>query len=819
MKHKAASHILTVLMLGIVSQVGQVVLVRELLMVFQGSELSIGIILASWLAWVGIGSRLGGVLAERVRSPASLLLLSTSGVVLILPLTILLIRGLRGFLGVMPGAYLSVWDMIYSCFALMAPACLLIGFQFVLLARIWRERDGVEDTSGAGKTYVGEAFGNMAGGAAFTFLLVHRLNSLQAAVLVAGLMLAGALLTSPQSYKARRLFLLILAVAILSLPYLSDLDDWAYSLKWRSLMPQHHLIEVHQSKHGAISVLKKEDQYSFFQSGHLVFTTAGSQVEAPGLEDQEAVAFAHFSLVQHPAPRRVLLIGGGLRGVLRETLKHPVKRVDYVELDDVLIEAALPHVSAHTRQALADPRVNMIHADGRLFVKAAQDRYEVILVDVPDPATSVLNRYYTVEFFREAEGLLEPGGVLAIGALSTPDLRGRAIANRNATIYHTLKTVFDHVMPAGDRFMIYLASNSPQQVSLDIPTLEKRYRNRGIEADGFSAHHFHTMLPQGQLERVNWVVRNHGRSSTAHLEGPGLVPLFPGTVKDQLQAEDTLPPVNQRYFINSDSRPVLYFHTLMFWDRLTRVEGDSFGWILHIRSWWAACLVLGLLILALFFRSGLSVSGKSLGVRFSVLFTVFTTGFSTMMLQVAIIFSFQSIYGFVYEVVGLIVAVFMGGLALGAMASQLWIKDNSSIDSLAGIQLAIALLASLVAVFLPTAAGFESSVAILLVFGFITFVSGLINGVDFPISAACYLALSGRPDRTSGTVYGVELSGACVGASLASIVVVPVFGIATACLLAALANGTAFVVLVLHRGSYLCMRGRDPESSSAGGTS
>ena len=158
------SHLPAVVALGMACQIGQILLLRELLMVFHGNEWFIGIILAAWMFWVGVGSRWGGVVAERTARPLRLLRCHAVGVLVLLPVTLLCIRGLRGFFDVLPGAYLSLSDMILSCFLLMAPVCVLLGAQFVLLARLWRERDRAADTAAAGKTYIGEAAGNILGG-------------------------------------------------------------------------------------------------------------------------------------------------------------------------------------------------------------------------------------------------------------------------------------------------------------------------------------------------------------------------------------------------------------------------------------------------------------------------------------------------------------------------------------------------------------------------------------------------------------------------------------------------------------------------------
>ncbi len=801
------------LMLGIVSQVGQVLLLREFLMVFHGNEFSIGLILAAWLGWVGAGSRLGVFLFERFNRPLLLLLISAMGILLTLPVTIILIRLLRGFFDIAPGAYFSPIDIALSCFLLMAPTCLMLGVQFVVLSGVWREADGVKDTSGAGKTYISEAAGNMLGGLLFTFLLVKYLNSFQIAAL-AGLAMLGASLCAmlkPASGQKNTALCILLILALvtavaIAFPFFESLNQWAYQRQWYNFSPRHSLVETRQSKHGTIAVLRLEDQYTFFQSGHQVFSTAGPEVTVPGMEEQEAVIVAHLAMNQHHKPERVLLIGGGLRGVLSEITRYPVKRVDYLELDEVLTEVAEPYISTSTMEALNDPRVNLIHTDGRLYVKSSTEKYDLILVDAPDPATAVLNRYYTREFFGEAESLLRPGGVLVTGTISTPDLRGIAVANRNTTIYHSLNSVFERVLPAGERLLLYFATNNPEQVSIDAALLRERYTARGIKSDSFTADHFYTLLEDTQLRRVNWVVRNHGRNSKAHLTGPEAGPIFPPSIKEQEQAEGKLPPVESRYFINADFKPIGYYYTLMFWDELTRSGGGKvFKGLLHIEAWWAIPLFMIPLLAAAFLRFFTRRSFKKGPANFAILFTVFTTGLSTMALQIAVIFSFQSIYGFIYETIGLIVALFMCGLALGAFLTQRYVKNKAKIDTLAFVQLFIALLALLIALVLPPAATVQSPALIFFIFTMLTFTAGLINGVDFPLSMACYMSLGSRAEKTAGTVYGIEIFGACAGAALASAIIAPVLGIIACCLFAAIANTTAFIVLLLARGAYPCL--------------
>ncbi len=797
-----------------VSQIGQVVLLRELLMVFYGSELSIGIILASWMFWVGVGSWAGTVLAERVRRPLPISAVAAAGVLLMLPATVLGSRLLRGFFDVVPGEYLSFSATALGSILLMAPGCLLIGVQFVFFARLWREQTGARDTSGGAKTYLFEAWGDAIAGTLFSLLLVHYLNPFHLVLGAAALMAATvaglgirAAIREPGRRTVRLVGVAVLGLLVVaaagSLPFLGRLDALAYQEQWRLFAPDQELVETRRSKYGTISVVRREDQYSFFQSGHLAFSTAEEDAVAYQLEESPAAEFAHFALAQHRAPGRILLVGGGLRGVLREILRHPVvEQVDYVEPDVVMVETASRYVPRETRAALASERVRIIPTDGRLFVKETDRTYDLILVDVPDPATAVLNRFYTTEFFQEASDRLEPDGVLVTGVTSTSDLRGSAVVNQNATVYHTLRTAFDHVLPVGDLFCYFFASNDPDQISADPEVLRHRFAERAVEAEAFSEWYYHTLLEEAPLLRRHWILLHHGRHPEAHRTTPETGPLFPASIADQLAGEADLPPVYGRYFINSDFRPIGYYHSLVLWNRrVDRERAEIFRRILNVRGWWIWPIIGGFLFLQLVLRAaGRRLTGRA-DAHYAVLFTIFTTGLATMTLQITLLFAFQSIYGFVYEMIGLIVAMFMAGLGLGAALTRRRALIGVPIRLLALIQLCIAAFAFIIAMVLPLAAAAGATWITFLGFSVITFGGGLMNGAGFPLAAACCMGLNRRTEKSTGIAYGTELFGACVGAVLAGAVVAPVIGILACCVLAGIMNSTAFVLILMSRNA------------------
>ncbi|HSW49135.1 MAG TPA: fused MFS/spermidine synthase, partial [Bryobacteraceae bacterium] len=565
-----SSHLPAALALGIASQIGQVVLMRELLMVFHGNELSIGIILSVWLAWVGLGSRLGARLSERSRRPEGILAAAAACSALALPAGVLLIRVLRGFFPLPPGAYLSILDMVISCLGVLAPVCLSYGLIFPCIARLWRERGGGlhgGGLHGGGRTYIAEAAGNFAGGLAFSLVLVRLLNPLATALLASGLISAAVYplvrrAGSGRSRAVRPVLAALAALVLPLLPFVGRLDYGSQELLWRLLAPDHELQAVARSRYGAIAVIERQGQYSVYQSGNFLFTTAGPDVGAQtDFEEQSALVLAHFSMVQHPEPRRVLLIGGGMSGTIREIIRHPVERVDYIELDPELTAAVRPFLAASTLAALKDDRVRMIHTDGRLFVRNAAETYDLVLVDVPDPATAMLNRYYTEEFFRAAAALLEPDGVLVMNLASGVDLRSSASANRNSTIFHTMRTVFSQVLPAGERPLFFLAGQGSAAISIDPSVLAARLQERGVHSPGFTPRHFYALLKDMQLRRMNWIVRNHGLDPADRLYPPRGGPLIPPTIVEQAAAE--LPAADRRWFINRDFAPIGYFYTLV----------------------------------------------------------------------------------------------------------------------------------------------------------------------------------------------------------------------------------------------------------------
>ncbi|HHY93017.1 MAG TPA: polyamine aminopropyltransferase [Firmicutes bacterium] len=119
----------------------------------------------------------------------------------------------------------------------------------------------------------------------------------------------------------------------------------------------------------------------------------------------------HVPLFTHPEPERVLIIGGGDGGSVRETLKHKsVKEVHLVEIDPEVVQAAreyLPELS----HALSDARVHIHYADGIKFVTQADAAFDVVIVDSSDPVGPAVG-LFTGEFYAAVARALRADGIL-----------------------------------------------------------------------------------------------------------------------------------------------------------------------------------------------------------------------------------------------------------------------------------------------------------------------------------------------------------------------------------------------------------------------
>ncbi len=171
---------------------------------------------------------------------------------------------------------------------------------------------------------------------------------------------------------------------------------------------------------------------------------------AEGEEKVYHEMIVHPALTTAPSIARVLVIGGGDGGTVREVLSYPeVEAVDMVEIDGMVVDACKAHLP-EIGTAWDDPRLNLVIGDGIAWVKdASHGLYDVILVDGSDPvgpAVGLFNR----DFYEACAARLKPEGVLVTQAESP-----KLFFDVHVDLVQVLRQVFGHADPFYQTMMIY----------------------------------------------------------------------------------------------------------------------------------------------------------------------------------------------------------------------------------------------------------------------------------------------------------------------------------------------------------------------------
>jgi len=742
--------LIAVLVMGLSALIAQVVLVRELLSLFLGNELSIAFVLAVWLAAVAAGSAIGARLAPRLRSPESALAYSQVGLALILPAALLVARSAHPP-GVTPGEAWGPAAMLLVALETLYPVCFLVGIQFVFAAAAaGLRRAPTESVSPVAVVYALEAAGAMLGGIAFHFWLSQHIVAFGAFALVGLLNIASAFaLLLPRTALTRTalaLPCLLLVALFLRAPHI-DLASLQSNLRWVGFTVLSHT----PSKYGDLTAALREKQLSVFQSGVLVSTS----------EDEYAnEVTAHLPLLQHPAPRRVLLIGDAVGELPRQILRHPVERLDCVELDPKLFDVTrraertvqldLPHEEPN------ETRTHLHFGDARLFVRQSPPVYDVIIANVPDPTTAALNRFYTREFLWEARDALAPGGILAVTLTGSPHHLSGPLLLAAATTDITLRQVFPDVLLVPGETMFFLAAREPGVLSADPDSLDRRLRDRGIESD---------------FVNDVWL-------------RDALLPFRADLIRQQIsQVPDPT--------LNTDLNPVSYYHQTRIWlDQLSpRIAAPMKGFPL-VQVWWAAIpLVLAIILVS-------AARGRAPRLRsLSVLVAAAAIGGFGMILDILGLLVFQAARGYLYHAIGALVAVFMAGLAAGAaVVSVRRLDRRTSARLLAAAILTSALIAALLPgllrAVLPLPGLTGATVGLLLFFG------GSLVGAAFPIAVALYRREGTAAAAAGGAVYAADLIGSAGAAVFAGAIAVPLLGVVGTSRFIALLLAAALVLVL-----------------------
>ncbi len=726
----------TLTLIGFSAVIGQIVLMRELIVVFNGNEISLGIMLATWLFWIATGSSLSSRLAlgrnDARRAVAALE--CVLGIVL-LP-TIWALRASRTFFHPVPGELVGPIPMLLTSLACLSLFCGVAGSLFVVATRMYEQECAVSARVATSTAYLLEAAGSAFGGILASIVLLRFLESFQIATVVAflNLCMAPVLLFRMNRKQLGAEAVVAALVATLFLVYAApSLDRSAQEHLWRGF----RLVGSRDSIYGNLATIETGNIRSIYDNGAIL-------VSAP--DDNAAEEAVHYALLEHPAPRYLLMIGGGVNGSIAQALKHPtVERIDYVELDPAIIDIAQRFFPVQSAPVVSDPRVHVHYADGRHYLKTTGATFDVIILNVPEPQTAQLNRFYTAEFFRSARDHLASGGLFALQLRSSEDYISPDLAEFLRCIHRTLQGVFPYIVAVPGETIHFFAATRPDVLTDNPQTLTARLQVRNLNTKYVREYFIPFRMMPDRMEQV----------------------------REQLRPLNSTP-------VNRDFEPIAYYFDVVLWS--TQFKSGHSRWFraaAHVAftDVFDSVLVVSWLVAVLI----AIVPARHRRARSAAACCVAATGFTVMALQIVLLLAFQSIYGYVYHQLAILVAMCMAGIAFGSWLGIRRIRSSNRppYRTIATTQVLLAFSAvslTFVISLLSKVSGMATTwLAAQFVFPALAAMCGMLGGYQFPIATEIYLHDSSGGSRL-GTLYAIDLLGGCLGALVLSSYLIPVFG-------------------------------------------
>lgn len=719
--------ILYLFVIGVVSILGQVAILRELNVAFFGIELIYILALGIWLFGTGMGALIG-----RSNHIPTISRINYFFIVLavIWLLDVAYIRGIRFIFGAVRGSYLSFeWQMISLIIAIM-PISLILGFLFQ-----WTAKNYVSSKNTLAKAYAIESLGGVVGGFAATLLLRIDIQNLSIVLICSLIAVITIIINSIELPKIRQSTVpIILSTGILvALGYRSPLDYWM--TRWN----HPNLMATKDTPYGRVTIEGLEGQISVFENDALSFET----------ESVASEEFVHMGITQHPNPKGILVLGGGIEGILRELQKYSINRIDYVELNSRLLDLTKKHLPEDILESLNDPRVDIIIDDPRKFLNHSA-KYDAIFVGMPEPASGQSNRFYTTEFYEMCKAKLNKDGILILRLRSAENIWTPQLQNRNVSIYKAMKNQFNQVITLPGVTNILIASES--FLSTDTNLLAERLRNHQSQNRLVTPAYIHYLYTNDRFFQIDAILEQ------------GNAP------------------------VNSDIRPICYQFTIAIWlskfipafahSNLGTEDSGS------IQVFPVIFLVLSALIF-------LFILKRSKGTFRSVVL-VGIAGFVGMVLETILILYYQIQNGILYQDLGILLMAFMIGLSAGAIVLHklaYFISKNFVYYRWTGVTLIIGFGLLSIFCFWMTSNGYFlnllSSAFLLIINGF--FVAGIFSHSS--------LHDLGSQRKVISPLYSADLVGGCLGSLVSTLFLIPLIGMTYSSLYMAALIGISILLL------------------------
>jgi len=199
-----------------------------------------------------------------------------------------------------------------------------------------------------------------------------------------------------------------------------------------------------------------------------------SATEAPYHE-----MMVHVPLIHHGNPKRVLIIGGGDGGVLREVVRYPmIEKIVQVELDEQVVELCKKYIPSISQGAYDDKRVHLVIKNAVDFVRETDERFDIIICDSTDYERDPSEILFGTNFFQDCKKILKSDGIF-VNQNGTPFVQ----KDQFVLIHQRLKSCFkdasyflSSVPLFGDYTAFSWATDCLEYKNLPQEEIEKRWK-------------------------------------------------------------------------------------------------------------------------------------------------------------------------------------------------------------------------------------------------------------------------------------------------------------------------------------------------------
>lgn len=733
----------TILVIGASGIIAQIVLIRELLVVFQCNELSIGLIVGNWL----IAEALGSFLYRRIKVSVSIYKSIILTFTLTFPFLIVLTRLIRPLLGILPGEIVTIPAMYLSSFLLLLPVGFLHGALFTSSASILSQNQPADNLKIPGYIYILENLGTIIGGIILSFLLIPYLSSLKISFLLGVINLLAVLILSKLKpiyiqYLSSALILLFCYGIIIS----PHIEQWTL----RRNFPDYNILNSVNTIYSNITVINREEQFIFLVDGNPAITV-------PYFDQNFIEDFVNFPLLQHPNPKQVLLIGGGAGGTIDQMLEYNLDKIVYLELDPNLIQTIRKFLTPLTEKELSDPRVEIINSDARHYLEKDTRQYDLIFISFLSPLSLQTNRFFSQEFFTACYNKLNNNGILVtISPGSTTYLRP-TLNNVIASHLKTLQQVFPIISILGGDFNLYLSYKDTINTQLNANTLYNRLLVRNINTKLFSL---------GYIQHRTQGIFYNQLSNTLQMNSPDLS------------------------LINQDGLPRGLFYNLFYKNTITNPSLKPLFFLIQKISFPIIFMFIIIIFLMLYLLNKQRL--RSINISFAI----FSTGVVAMIFTFVLSLGFQIRYGYLYYQISILLTTFIAGSVLGGFFGNLISTVKKRLFFIS--EMLIIILLTLIILSLQNSA-YPRLFNFQIDFFIFLFMGGFSVGFQFPIANRILHKNDQTVTSVVGKLYASDLFGGFVGAILIPIISIPMIGITQTLFLAILLKTTSTILVLTSK--------------------